>query len=252
MPRSVWDFGSQCGTERWLNTSRAMMAGGLNGIFLDGFQGCDPFTKDGCSRVCTSKAGCDPAVMERWNAGLRAAMWRLKREILGENGTFICNSTPGPYACVGNTTTPVEDCPCDGTNDERGGGNFAHEEIVDKIDANDGEYAMLTHAQGRGTEKDAFLPNVPQFLMAASKYQYVNNRVFVCRCSASGTPVRPVTARPPPPGTDPPSPSSWDPGAGRVARHADVRVLDFDFVVQVPRLWLRLRVLVRRLADHRP
>ena len=108
VPRSVWDFGSQCGTERWLNTSRAMVAGGLNGIFLDGFQGCDPFTKGGCTRVCTSKAGCDPAVLERWNAGLRAAMWRLKREILGENGTFICNSTPGPYACVGNTTTPVE------------------------------------------------------------------------------------------------------------------------------------------------
>jgi hypothetical protein len=67
----------------------------------------------------------------------------------------------------------VEDCPCDGTNDERGGGNFAHEEIVDTIDANDGEYAMLTHAQGHG--EHAFLKNVPQFLMAASKYQYLGS-----------------------------------------------------------------------------
>ena len=39
--RTVWDFGSECGTERWLNTSRAMIAGGLNGIFLDGFQGSE-------------------------------------------------------------------------------------------------------------------------------------------------------------------------------------------------------------------
>ena len=151
-----------------------MVAGGLNGIFLDGFQGCDPFTKGGCARVCSSKAGCDPAVMARWNAGLRAAMWRLKREILGENGTFICNSTPGPYACVGNTSTPVEDCPCDGTNDERGGGNFAHEEIVDTIDANDGEYTMLTHVP-HGNNKAVFLKSVPQFLMAASKYQYLGS-----------------------------------------------------------------------------
>ena len=34
---------------------------------------------------------------------------------------------------------------------------------------------MLTHAQGRGTEAHAFLPNVPQFLMAASKYQYLGS-----------------------------------------------------------------------------
>ena len=53
------------------------------------------------------------------------------------------------------------------------GGNFAHEEIVDTIDAKDGEYAMLTHAQGTG--RHAFLKNVPQFLMAASKYQYLGS-----------------------------------------------------------------------------
>ena len=182
--RTVWDFGTECGMERWLNTSRAMVAGGLNGIFLDGFQGCDPFTKGGCTRVCKSKAGCDPAVLERWNAGLRAAMWRLKREILGENGTFICNSTPGPYACVGNTSTPVEDCPCDGTNDERGGGSFGHEEIVDQIDATDGEYAMLTHVP-HGNDKPVMLKSVPQFLMAASKYQYLGSG-FGYECSSGG------------------------------------------------------------------
>lgn len=182
--RTVWDFGSECGTERWLNTSRAMIAGGLNGIFLDGFQGCDPFTKGGWTRVCTSKAGCDPAVLERWNAGLRAAMWRLKRSILGENGTFICNSTPGPYACAGNTSTPVEDCPCDGTNDERGGGSFDHEEIVDQIDKTDGVYAMLTHVP-HGNDKAVFLKSVPKFLMAASKYQYLGSG-FGYECSSGG------------------------------------------------------------------
>ena len=32
---------------------------------------------------------------------------------------------------------------------------------------------MLTHAQGHG--EHAFLKNVPQFLMAASKYQYLGS-----------------------------------------------------------------------------
>lgn len=122
--RLVWDFSGgpgTCGYDRWLNTSRAMIKGGLNGIFLDGFQGCDPFDGNGCQRVCKSKAGCDKDVMAKWNAGLRQAMWTLKTEILGQNGTLICNDTPGPYTCkVGGN--PIQDCPCDGTNDERGGG----------------------------------------------------------------------------------------------------------------------------------
>merc|ERR1719271_1490793 len=120
--RMVWDFSGgpgSCGFERWLNTSRMMIAGGLNGIFLDGFQGCDPFDGNGCQRVCTSKAGCDKETMAKWNAGLIQALWMLKKEVLGKNGTLVCNSTPGPYECKykGN---PIEDCPCDGTFDERG------------------------------------------------------------------------------------------------------------------------------------
>jgi len=147
-----------------------MVAGGLNGIFLDGFQGCDPFDGNGCQRVCHSSAGCDPETMKKWNAGLIQAMWILKKEVLGKKGTLVCNSTPGPYMCkVGSK--PVEQCPCDGTNDERGCGSFDHEEIVDKVDATDGDYAMLTHVP-HGNDKGALMPSIPKFLMAAEKYQY--------------------------------------------------------------------------------
>ena len=92
----------------------------------------------------------DRWVREGWHADRRAGRGSRKREILGENGTFSCNSTPGPYACVGNTATPVEDCPCDGTNDERGGGSFGHEEIVDQIDAD----GFFDDARDRGYDGD--------------------------------------------------------------------------------------------------
>jgi hypothetical protein len=116
--RTVWDFGNPCGVEAWLNTSRSLITrGGLNGIFVDGFQGCVPFVGKGCQRVCKSKhSGCSAAKMKAWNEGLIQALWTLKREILGENGTLICNYTPGPFTC--DPKKPISECPCDGTNDE--------------------------------------------------------------------------------------------------------------------------------------
>ena len=190
VPRMVWDFGSTCGVESWLNTSRQLIThGGLDGVFLDGFQGCDPFSPGGCSRVCTSKVGCDAATMARWNAGLRAAIWRLKREILGANGTLVCNYTPGPYLCDRNASdpswNPIDDCPCDGTNDERGGGNWEHEQLVDAVDAQGrGAYLMLTHVP-HADDAAVMLRAVPLFLMAAEAYQYLGSG-FGYECTGSG------------------------------------------------------------------
>eukprot|EP00947_MAST-08B_sp_MAST-8B-sp1_P005161 g5161.t1 len=186
--RYVWDFSGgpgSCGFDRWLNTSRAMITeGGLDGIFIDGFQGCDPFNlPNGCQRVCKSAAGCDPETMKKWNAGLRLAMWTLKKEILGENGTMICNSTPGPYTC-GNAKKPVEDCPCDGTNDERGGGSWDHMQYVANIDDTDGDYAMLTHVP-HANDKAAIMPSIARFMMAVTKYQY-HGSGFGYECDGSG------------------------------------------------------------------
>eukprot|EP01052_Picozoa_sp_SAG31_P011814 SAG31_NODE_678_length_12892_cov_5.458063_9_plen_249_part_00 len=187
--------------------------GGITGIFLDGFQGCDPFFPRyagghktmstaslsgqwsdtdslrlgwcirlkngsfgvGCTRICghrklpngtTVSVKCSTASIAAWNKGLREAMWRLKK-LLGKNGnrscvhgltavysslnsscgagTLICNSTPGPYTC-GNAANPATECPCDGTNDERGGGNFEHMQFVTNAGLRDGTpYVMLTH-----------------------------------------------------------------------------------------------------------
>lgn len=184
VPRRVWDFGSECGVERWLNTSRMMITqGGLDGIFIDGFQGCNPFIGDGCARVCTSTtAKCDPDVMKKWNEGLVAAMWRLKREILGENGTLICNYTPGPFVCDPNK--PVSECPCDGTNDERGGGNYDHMESIDAIDAAQEDYLMLTHTPHADVD-NSLLESIIGFLVAAEKYQY-HGSGFGYECGKDG------------------------------------------------------------------
>lgn len=184
VPRMVWDFGSECGAERWLNTSRALVtAGKLNGVFIDGFQGCNPFEGDmGCVRVCTSEAGCDDETMKRWNAGLVAALWRLKREILGKNGTLICNYTPGPFTC--DPSKPIAECPCDGTNDERGGGNFDHVASIAEIEATQGDYAMLTHVP-HANDDHTLLKSMAQFLIAASDYQY-HGSGFGYECGADG------------------------------------------------------------------
>ena len=126
--------------------------------------------------------------MAKWNAGLRAALWRLKREILGENGTLVCNSTPGPYLCDKNASdpswNPITDCPCDGTNDERGGGSWGHEQIVDAVDTANGDFLMLTHVP-HANDEAAMLPAIPKFLMAASKYQYLGTG-FGYECSSGG------------------------------------------------------------------
>lgn len=190
VPRMVWDFGSDCGTEAWLNTSRSLiMHSGLDGVFLDGFQGCDPFSAGGCSRVCTSKAGCNASTLQAWNAGLRAAMWRLKKEILGENGTLICNSTPGPYFCDvknGSNYDPFDgNCPCDGTNDERGGGNFDHMQMVNTVNAEGrGNFLLLTHTP-HANDKDTMLRSIAQWLIATDEYQYLGTG-FGYECAGQG------------------------------------------------------------------
>lgn len=124
--------------------------------------------------------------MEAWNAGLRAAMWRLKREVLGPNGTLICNSTPGPYMCdpIKGGKGPIEDCPCDGTNDERGGGNFDHQNLVNHVDQTDGYYALLVHG-GHMNEKPVIMPSIPKFLMAAGSYMY-HGSGFGYECASDG------------------------------------------------------------------
>eukprot|EP01051_Picozoa_sp_SAG22_P000356 SAG22_NODE_8_length_37215_cov_120.960351_24_plen_437_part_00 len=193
VPRPVYGFdggAGSCGVEKWLEgVQRMVEKGNITGIFLDGFQGCDPFfprNKDGsfgvgCTRICghhtlangsKTPVNCTAASLAAWNRGLREAMWRLKR-LLGVNGTLICNSTPGPYTC-GNAADPITECPCDGTNDERGGGNFEHMEFVDAIDARAGPYAMLTHTPHADIVGN-FKHSVSNFLMAASEYQYLGS-----------------------------------------------------------------------------
>ena len=62
----------------------------------------------------------------------------------------------------------MKDCPCDGTNDERGGGNFDHQAFVANIDKTLGDYALIVHTP-HADEIESFKNSVPRFLMNAEK-----------------------------------------------------------------------------------
>ena len=211
VPRPVYGFdggAGSCGVEQWLKGVQMMVeAGGISGIFLDGFQGCDPFFPRlsngsfgiGCTRICGHRklpngtdvpVNCSAESIAAWNKGLREAMWRLKK-LLGENGTLICNSTPGPYTC-GNAKDPTTECPCDGTNDERGGGSYQHMQFVDAIDQRTGPYAMLTHTP-HADDIENFKRSVSNFLISVDRYQYLGSG-FAYGCDDGWLSADPVVA----------------------------------------------------------
>jgi hypothetical protein len=122
--------------------------------------------------------------MSGWLDGLKAALWRVKQEILGTNRTLICNSTPGPYMC--DSKKPSKDCPCDGANEERFyGGNKEVEQVlgVGEVDRSDAEpFTMLIHVP-HANEATAFNHSVVAFLSVAQPFMY-HGSGFGYQCGA--------------------------------------------------------------------
>ena len=63
--RRLLSGAGSCGVEKWLEGVQMMVEkGGISGIFLDGFQGCDPFFPRlgngsfgvGCTRICGARS----------------------------------------------------------------------------------------------------------------------------------------------------------------------------------------------------
>ena len=101
----------------------------LDGVFIDGFQGCDPEGK-GC-RVLGSTGAAQSAA---WMAGLKAALFALAAA-LGDLKTIICNETGNTYFCDG-----AEKCFCSASNSERFGGGPVLRLFP--------PCALISHAQG--------------------------------------------------------------------------------------------------------
>eukprot|EP01043_Picozoa_sp_COSAG02_P047162 COSAG02_NODE_4491_length_5296_cov_107.763299_1_plen_360_part_00 len=107
----IYGFNTQCGRDAWVRFAiDTVKQGRLDGVFIDGFQGCSPH--GGCGRALATAS---PATAKEWLAGLGDALWDLHRQLaaLG-NKTIICNGTGEMWACEGKTP-----CYCDAANKER-------------------------------------------------------------------------------------------------------------------------------------
>lgn len=118
----VYGFQTECGRDSWVSLIvKAVTDSKLDGVFIDGFQGCaidDAHPTGGCCPGGSSSSHCDDDQKTAWMLGLRTALWALKKALGALKKTIICNKTGGTYACGTDSTK----CFCDASNSERFGG----------------------------------------------------------------------------------------------------------------------------------
>jgi hypothetical protein len=119
----VYGFQTECGRDNWVRLIvDAVTQNDLDGVFIDGFQGCaidDAHPNmQGCCPGGVAGSQCNAAQKTAWMLGLRQALWALKGALGALNKTIICNKTGGTYACGTDSTK----CFCDASNSERFGG----------------------------------------------------------------------------------------------------------------------------------
>jgi hypothetical protein len=108
----VFGFDTTCGQDAWVKLIvDTVNEQDLDGVFIDGFQGCDPFDDR-----CRVLKGTTPAQDKSWVAGLKSALFALAAA-LGKGKTIICNQTGQTYDCDGEA-----ECFCSASNEERFGG----------------------------------------------------------------------------------------------------------------------------------
>lgn len=125
----VFGFDTACGREAWVRLIvDAVQTNDLDGVFIDGFQGCDPMAS-GC-RVLGHSGQAQTAA---WMSGLKSALYALAAALAGlGNKTIICNETGNTYACDGEAN-----CFCNASNSERfGGGPPGAVQLMDYAKAN--------------------------------------------------------------------------------------------------------------------
>lgn len=114
----TYGFDTECGRQAWVKfIVDTVEQQNLDGIFIDGFQGCDPSVPNGSCRVLSK---CTAQVATAWMQGLNSSLWALAQAFAGKNKTVICNDTGQTYACDSEIG-----CFCTASNDERFGGGIS-------------------------------------------------------------------------------------------------------------------------------
>lgn len=125
----AFGFDTQCGQDNWVRLIvEAVQDNNLDGVFIDGFQGCDPFAQN-----CRVLQGSSPTQTAAYMAGLKSALFALAAAFAKLGGkTIICNRTGGTYFCDGE-----DKCFCSASNSERfGGGPPGAVQLMDYTKAN--------------------------------------------------------------------------------------------------------------------
>ena len=126
----VYGFQTKCGQDAWVKFAvDTVTKGNMQGVFIDGFQGCSP-EGGACGRAL---ATCSATQSKSWLDGLSDALWQLHQQFLAlGNKTIICNGTGEMFACNNKAK-----CYCDAANKERFYPNENDLEQVDDAAADD-------------------------------------------------------------------------------------------------------------------
>lgn len=158
----MYGFQTECGREAWVKFAvDTVTKGNLDGVFIDGFQGCSP---DGCPGAL---ANCSDLQQKAWLQGLNTTLWELHRQLKAKgNKTIICNGTGKMWACGGKTP-----CFCDAANKERfypGENDLA--QVVDSAQDQDGlghPFWGIIHVPHVNEKRASFNKSLAGFLATA-------------------------------------------------------------------------------------
>lgn len=164
----VYGFQTECGRTNWVRLIvEAVTNHSLDGVFIDGFQGCaidDANPTGGCCPGGSPGSQCSAQQKTAWMMGLREALWALKAALGKLKKTIICNKTGGTYACGTDSTK----CFCDASNSERfGGGPGGVVQLTDYHKLNP-EGGVIVHVPHINDGQEIFNTALAAFLLGAS------------------------------------------------------------------------------------
>jgi len=166
----AYGFQTQCGRDAWVDfaveTVEAFGDAAGHGVFIDGFQGCDPYAPGAMDPTSKSNpcgrllANTTKEQQVAWISGFNESLWELRRR-LGKNRTIICNFTGRIYSCNGKVP-----CFCDGGNEERfyGGQKDVAAVVENAASANPGAIIHVPHIDSGG---HTFNKGIAGFLVSA-------------------------------------------------------------------------------------
>ena len=134
-------------------------------MFIDGFQGCGPYTGS-CGR-CLNDV--DKATAAAWLKGLNESLWALHKNFTtGKNAQkpkkIICNRTGQTYDCDEKTKT----CYCSASNDERwGGGDDGVVALTSYASAHPSK-GVVVHVPHVAVDNGIFNSSLASFLLGAN------------------------------------------------------------------------------------